>query len=239
MTGLQRKPSGGRTPRFTAVSPFRRLDVYARLAVYGPCVGPPLSRGATPDRTVRERARRGARRAPEPAARRSARAATPRPRGTAPAVLRRRHRKRADAGTRRCAADAPRPSAAGWRRRGSSRRRRPVCRAANLRISPSISRGVCWGNLPSTRTKATWYAKPNRLWGPRRRAISRRSASRKMASRTKRGRETSGSETGTALSERNERSCRTVQQQGTSAPSVSSLLSRLNYRHVIHIVHIE
>ena len=46
-----------------------------------------------------------------------------------------------------------------------------------FRISPSISRGACWGNLPSTRTKATWYAKPNRLWGPRRRAISRRSAS--------------------------------------------------------------
>ena len=55
--------------------------------------------------------------------------------------------------------------------------RPPVCRAANLRISPSISRGACCGNLPSTRTKATWYAKPNRLWGPRRRAISRRSAS--------------------------------------------------------------
>ena len=92
---------------------------------------------------------------------------------------------------------------------------RPVCRAANRRISPSISRGVCWGNRPSTRTKATWYAKPNRLWGPRRRAISRRSASRKVASRTKRGRETSGSETGTALSERNGRSNQTLQQHGT------------------------
>ena len=28
------------------------------------------------------------------------------------------------------------------------------------RISPSISRGVCWGSG----RKATWYAKPNRLW---------------------------------------------------------------------------
>ena len=50
------------------------------------------------------------------------------------------------------------------------------------------------------------------LWELRRRAISRRSASRKVASRTKRGRETSGSETGTALSEINGRSDRTVQQ---------------------------
>ena len=41
----------------------------------------PRSRGATPNRTARERARRGARREPAPAARRSARAATPRPRG--------------------------------------------------------------------------------------------------------------------------------------------------------------
>ena len=139
----------------------------------------------------------------------------PRPRGTAPVVLRRRCPTCADAGTHRCAADARRPSAAGGRRRGSSRRRPPSCRAANLRISPSISRGACWGNLPSTRTKATWYAKPNRLWGPRRRAISRRSASRKVASRIRRGRETSGSETGTALSGRNERSDRTLQQHGT------------------------
>ncbi len=41
------------------------------------------------------------------------------------------------------------------------------------------------------------------------------SASRNVASRTKRGRETSGSETGTALSERNGRSDRTVQRHGT------------------------
>ena len=81
-----------------------------------------------------------------------------------------------------------------------------------FRISLSISSGACWGNLPSTRTKATWYAKPNRLWGPRRRAISRRSASRKVASRIRLGRETSGSETGTVLSGTNARSGRTVQQ---------------------------
>ena len=48
----------------------------------------------------------------------------------------------------RCAADARRPSAAGGRRRGPSWRRPPVCRAANLKISPSISRGACWWNLP-------------------------------------------------------------------------------------------
>ena len=81
---------------------------------------------------------------PELAARRSARAATPRPRGTAPAVLRRRHRKRADAGTRRYAADAPRPSAAGARRRGSSQRRRPAARprtSGSPRRSPGASVG--------------------------------------------------------------------------------------------------
>ena len=55
-------------------------------------------------------------------------------------------------------------------------------------------------NLPSPRTKATWQAKPNRLWQPRRRAISRRSASRKRASRIRRGRKTSGSDTGRVLS---------------------------------------
>ena len=67
------------------------------------------------------------------------RAATPRPRGIAPAILRRQHRKRSDAGTRRCVADVRRPCAAGGRRRGSSRRRPPAdCRAANLRTSPSI-----------------------------------------------------------------------------------------------------
>ena len=66
------------------------------------------------------------------------------------------------------------------------------CRAANLRISPSISRGACCGNLPSTRTKATWYAKPNRLWGPRRRAICRRSALEEGGIANQRGRETSG-----------------------------------------------
>ena len=145
----------------------------------------PPPRGAARSRPARERVRREARCAPAPAARRCARAVAPRLRGTASAVHRRRHRKRPDAGTRRCAADVRRPSAAGGHKRGSSRRRLPTAgRRTAGSISPSRSpRGACWGNLPSTRTKATWYAKPNRLWRPRRKAISRRSASRKLASR--------------------------------------------------------
>ena len=168
------------------------------------------------------RVRREARRAPAPAARRFARAVAPRLRGTAPTVHRRQHRKCPDAGTRRCAADVQRPSAAGGHK-DSDRYRftnfttaqplfRCLARLGRGKVIPvtvlsvdrlgvgsqlqggepqdlpvDLQKGACWGNLPSTRTKATWYAKPNRLWRPRRKAISRRSASRKLASRIRRG----------------------------------------------------
>ncbi len=82
----------------------------------GPSVGQPPPRGAAQSRPGRGRVRREARPAPAPAASPCDRAAALRPRGTAAAVLRWRGRTCADAGTGRCAADAPRPSAAGGRR---------------------------------------------------------------------------------------------------------------------------
>ena len=139
--------------------------------------GSPYRAAQTPNRPARERARRGARRAPAPGARRCAQAVALRLRGTAPAVLRRRYRTCTDAGIHRCAADARRPSAAGGRRRGSSRRRP----AAGPRTSGSPRRSP--GDL-------VCEAQP--IVGPRRRAISRRSASRKVASRIRRGRRRRG-----------------------------------------------
>ena len=62
---------------------------------------------------------------------------------------------------------------------------------------------------PHTRTKATWYAKPSRLWGLRCRAVS--------------GRETSGSETGPAL---HGQAVKTVAYLRVSTPQQDSCASQ-------------
>ena len=69
-----------------------------------------------------------------------------RPQGTAPAVLRRRCRTCADAGTGRCVADVRRPSADGGRRRGASRRRRSTA-GPRTSGSPRRSPGAPAGEI--------------------------------------------------------------------------------------------
>ena len=66
-----------------------------------------------------------------------------------------------------------------------------ACISARM-VSVPYLQGRRLGESAEHTHEGAWYAKPNRLWEPRRRAISRRSASRKVAS---------GSETGTALSD--------------------------------------
>ena len=112
---------------------------------------------------------------------------------------------------------------AGWSSASASRRSmvRPYrCRTAITRAAnpAAVLRRQPLARVAVDLLVAVWYAKPNRLWRPRRWAISRRSASRKVASRIRRGREMSGSETGTVLSGTNARSDRTVQAHPRGPP---------------------